>query len=327
MISENSRKVFKDRINIVSQTRKFFEQEAYLEVETPMMHPIAGGAAAKPFITHHNSLDMNLYLRIAPELYLKRLIIGGFEKVFEINRSFRNEGLSVKHNPEFTMIEFYAAYEDYTYLMNLIEKLIKSLIKSTGLDDIFEYQEYEINTQTPFEKLNFHQSIIKYCDEINDENINDYSFLEGFCKSNDIEITIKNSIHKTQLDIFDKIVECKLINPTFITEYPTAVSPLSRRSDDNPDVVERFELFIAGREIANGFSELNDPQDQAQRFSDQLEDEDEKMNYDSDFITAMEYGMPPTAGAGIGIDRLVMLLTNSASIRDVLFFPLMKPKS
>ena len=327
MISENSRKVFKDRINIVSQTRKFFEQEAYLEVETPMMHPIAGGAAAKPFITHHNSLDMNLYLRIAPELYLKRLIIGGFEKVFEINRSFRNEGLSVKHNPEFTMIEFYAAYEDYTYLMNLIEKLIKSLIKSTGLDEKFEYQEYEINTQTPFEKLNFHQSIIKYCDEINDENINDYSFLEGFCKSNDIEITIKNSIHKTQLDIFDKIVECKLINPTFITEYPTAVSPLSRRSDDNPDVVERFELFIAGREIANGFSELNDPQDQAQRFSDQLEDEDEKMNYDSDFITAMEYGMPPTAGAGIGIDRLVMLLTNSASIRDVLFFPLMKPKS
>ena len=327
MISENSRKVFKDRINIVSQTRKFFEQEAYLEVETPMMHPIAGGAAAKPFITHHNSLDMNLYLRIAPELYLKRLIIGGFEKVFEINRSFRNEGLSVKHNPEFTMIEFYAAYEDYTYLMNLIEKLIKSLIKSTGLDEKFEYQEYEINTENPFEKLNFHQSIIKYCDEINDENINDYSFLESFCKSNDIEITIKNSIHKTLLDIFDKIVECKLINPTFITEYPTAVSPLSRRSDDNPDVVERFELFIAGREIANGFSELNDPQDQAQRFSDQLEDEDEKMNYDSDFITAMEYGMPPTAGAGIGIDRLVMLLTNSASIRDVLFFPLMKPKS
>jgi lysyl-tRNA synthetase class 2 len=327
MISENSRKVFKDRIDIVSQTRKFFEQEAYLEVETPMMHPIAGGAAAKPFITHHNSLDMNLYLRIAPELYLKRLIIGGFDKVFEINRSFRNEGLSVKHNPEFTMIEFYAAYENYTYLMNLIEKLIKSLVKSTGLDEKFEYQEYEINTQTPFEKLNFHQSIIKYCDEINDENINDYSFLEDFCKSNDIKITIKNSIHKTQLDIFDKIVECKLINPTFITEYPTAVSPLSRRSDDNPDVVERFELFIAGREIANGFSELNDPQDQAQRFSDQLEDEDEKMNYDSDFITAMEYGMPPTAGAGIGIDRLVMLLTNSASIRDVLFFPLMKPKS
>jgi lysyl-tRNA synthetase class 2 len=327
MISEDSRKIFKDRINIVSQIRKFFEEEAYLEVETPMMHPIAGGAAAKPFVTHHNSLDMDLYLRIAPELYLKRLIIGGFEKVFEINRSFRNEGLSVKHNPEFTMIEFYAAYEDYNYLMNFIERLIRSLINSVGLNELFKYQDFEIDTKNSFERLNFHKSIIKYCDGIDNENINDYSTLESFCKVNDIDITIKGSIHKTQLDIFDKIVESKLINPTFITEYPTAVSPLSRRSDDNPEVVERFELFIAGREIANGFSELNDPQDQAQRFSEQLEKDDEKMNYDSDFITAMEYGMPPTAGAGIGIDRLVMLLTNSASIRDVLFFPLMKPKN
>ena len=327
MISEDSRKVFKDRINIVSKIRKFFEEEAYLEVETPMMHPIAGGAAAKPFVTHHNSLDMDLYLRIAPELYLKRLIIGGFEKVFEINRSFRNEGLSVKHNPEFTMIEFYAAYEDYNYLMNFIERLIRSLINSVGLSESFKYQDFEIDTKESFERLNFHQSIIKYCDGIANENINDYSTLESFCKLNDIDITIKGSIHKTQLDIFDKIVESKLINPTFITEYPTAVSPLSRRLDDNPEVVERFELFIAGREIANGFSELNDPQDQAQRFSEQLETDDEKMNYDSDFITAMEYGMPPTAGAGIGIDRLVMLLTNSASIRDVLFFPLMKPRT
>ncbi len=327
MISEDSRKVFKDRINIVSKIRKFFEEEAYLEVETPMMHPIAGGAAAKPFVTHHNSLDMDLYLRIAPELYLKRLIIGGFERVFEINRSFRNEGLSVKHNPEFTMIEFYAAYEDYNYLMNFIERLIQSLINSVGLSESFKYQDFEIDTKKSFERLNFHQSIINYCDGIANENINDYSTLESFCKLNDIDITIKGSIHKTQLDIFDKIVESKLINPTFITEYPTAVSPLSRRSDDNPEVVERFELFIAGREIANGFSELNDPQDQAQRFSQQLETDDEKMNYDSDFITAMEYGMPPTAGAGIGIDRLVMLLTNSASIRDVLFFPLMKPKT
>ena len=327
MISEDSRKVFKDRINIVSKIRKFFEEEAYLEGETPMMHPIAGGAAAKPFVTHHNSLDMDLYLRIAPELYLKRLIIGGFEKVFEINRSFRNEGLSVKHNPEFTMIEFYAAYEDYNYLMNFIERLIRSLINSVGLNELFKYQDFEVDTKNSFERLNFHQSIIKYCDGIANDNINDYSVLENFCKLNDIDITIKGSIHKTQLDIFDKIVESKLINPTFITEYPTAVSPLSRRSDDNPEVVERFELFIAGREIANGFSELNDPQDQAQRFSEQLEKDDEKMNYDSDFITAMEYGMPPTAGAGIGIDRLVMLLTNSASIRDVLFFPLMKPKN
>lgn len=327
MTSEESRKVFTDRIKIVSHIRKYFENENYLEVETPMMHPIAGGAAAKPFITHHNSLDMNLFLRIAPELYLKRLIIGGFEKVFEINRSFRNEGLSVKHNPEFTMIEFYAAYEDYNYLMAVIEKLIKSLITALDLDEKFNYQDYKIATDKPFEKLNFHDSIIKYCDGIDEKNINDYSTLEKYCKTNNIEITIKESLAKTQLDIFEKIVEGNLINPTFITEYPTAVSPLSRRFDSNPEVVERFELFIAGREIANGFSELNDPRDQAQRFSEQLEKDDEQMNYDEDFITAMEYGMPPTAGAGIGIDRLVMLLTNSSSIRDVLFFPLMKPKS
>ena len=327
MISEESRKVFSDRIKIVSEIRKYFEKEQYLEVETPMMHPIAGGAAAKPFITHHNSLDMNLFLRIAPELYLKRLIIGGFEKVFEINRSFRNEGLSVKHNPEFTMIEFYAAYENYNYLMDLIEKLIKSLIKALNLDNKFNYQDYKIDTQRPFEKLNFHDSIVRYCDGVDEKNINNYSALEKYCESNKIEVTIKGSLYKTQLDIFEKIVESKLINPTFVTEYPTAVSPLSRRLDSNPEVVERFELFIAGREIANGFSELNDPSDQAQRFSEQLENDDEQMNYDADFITAMEYGMPPTAGAGIGIDRLVMLLTNSASIRDVLFFPLMKPKN
>ena len=327
MISEESRKVFSDRIKIVSEIRKYFEKEKYLEVETPMMHPIAGGAAAKPFITHHNSLDMNLFLRIAPELYLKRLIIGGFEKVFEINRSFRNEGLSVKHNPEFTMIEFYAAYENYNYLMDLIEKLIKSLINALNLDNKFDYQDYKIDTQNPFEKLNFHDSIIRHCNGIDEKNINNYSALEKYCESNKIEVTIKGSLYKTQLDIFEKIVESKLINPTFVTEYPTAVSPLSRRLDSNPEVVERFELFIAGREIANGFSELNDPSDQAQRFSEQLENDDEQMNYDADFITAMEYGMPPTAGAGIGIDRLVMLLTNSASIRDVLFFPLMKPKN
>jgi lysyl-tRNA synthetase class 2 len=327
MISEESRKVFSDRIKIVSEIRKYFEKEKYLEVETPMMHPIAGGAAAKPFITHHNSLDMNLFLRIAPELYLKRLIIGGFEKVFEINRSFRNEGLSVKHNPEFTMIEFYAAYENYNYLMELIEKLIKSLIKALNLNNKFDYQDYKIDTQKPFEKLNFHDSIIMYCDGIDEKNINNYSSLEKYCESNKIEVTIKGSLHKTQLDIFEKIVENKLVNPTFVTEYPTAVSPLSRRLDSNPEIVERFELFIAGREIANGFSELNDPNDQAQRFNEQLENDDERMNYDADFITAMEYGMPPTAGAGIGIDRLVMLLTNSASIRDVIFFPLMKPKN
>ncbi len=327
MISEESRNVFKDRIKIISLIRKFFEEKEYLEVETPMMHPIAGGAAAKPFVTHHNTLDMDLYLRIAPELYLKRLIIGGFEKVFEINRSFRNEGLSVKHNPEFTMIEFYAAFEDYHYLINFIEQLFKSLFNSLAINKILTYQEYDIDIGKQFERINFHDSIIKYCDSINSDNLHDYSFLESYCKDHDIDISVENSLYKTQLDIFEKKVEEKLIQPTFVTEYPTAVSPLSRRVDDNPDIVERFELFIAGREIANGFSELNDPIDQSQRFHDQLATEEEKMKFDKDFITAMEYGMPPTAGAGIGIDRLVMLLTNSASIRDVLFFPLMKTKT
>ena len=327
MISEESKNIFKTRINLVSLIRKFFEKSNYLEVETPMMHPIAGGAAAKPFVTHHNSLDMQLYLRIAPELYLKRLIIGGFDKVFEINRSFRNEGLSVKHNPEFTMIEFYAAYEDYQYLMNLIESLFKSLFQSLGSNEKLIYQDHEIDFVSGFSRVSFYDSIIKYCDTIDKENINNYDFLENYCKSNDIDISVKGSLYKTQLDIFEKNVESKLIQPTFVTEYPTAVSPLSRRMDNNPEVVERFELFVAGREIANGFSELNDPADQSQRFHEQLENDDEKMNYDEDFITAMEYGMPPTAGAGIGIDRLVMLFTNSSSIRDVLFFPLMKPKN
>ena len=327
MISEESKNIFKTRINLVSLIRKFFEKSNYLEVETPMMHPIAGGAAAKPFVTHHNSLDMQLYLRIAPELYLKRLIIGGFDKVFEINRSFRNEGLSVKHNPEFTMIEFYAAYEDYQYLMNLIESLFKSLFQSLGSNEKLIYQDHEIDFVSGFSRVSFYDSIIKYCDNIDKQNINNYDFLENYCKSNDIDISVKGSLYKTQLDIFEKNVESKLIQPTFVTEYPTAVSPLSRRMDNDPEVVERFELFIAGREIANGFSELNDPADQSQRFHEQLENDDEKMNYDEDFITAMEYGMPPTAGAGIGIDRLVMLFTNSSSIRDVLFFPLMKPKN
>ena len=327
MISEESKNIFKTRINLVSLIRKFFEKSNYLEVETPMMHPIAGGAAAKPFVTHHNTLDMQLYLRIAPELYLKRLIVGGFDKVFEINRSFRNEGLSVKHNPEFTMIEFYAAYEDYQYLMNLIESLFKSLFQSLGSNEKLIYQDHEIDFVSGFSRISFYDSIIKYCDNISKENISNYDFLENYCKSNDIDISVKGSLYKTQLDIFEKNVESKLIQPTFVTEYPTAVSPLSRRMDNDPEVVERFELFIAGREIANGFSELNDPADQSQRFHEQLENDDEKMNYDEDFITAMEYGMPPTAGAGIGIDRLVMLFTNSSSIRDVLFFPLMKPKN
>ena len=327
MINPETKILFKTRSKIVSQIRNFFIEDDYLEVETPMMHMIPGGAAAKPFVTHHNSLDLDLYLRIAPELFLKRCIIGGYEKVFEINRSFRNEGLSVKHNPEFTMIEFYCAYQDYIYLMSLIENLFSKIISSLNFSSSFKYQDLQIDFKTPFMKIKFYDSIEKYAADIDISQINDKRYIESYCSTHNINISDKGSIVKMHLDIFDKMVEKELINPTFVTHYPTEVSPLSRSFDDEPSLVERFELFIAGREIANGFSELNDPEEQSNRFKDQVNsDDDEKMSYDEDFVTALEYGMPPTAGAGIGIDRLIMLFTNSASIRDVLLFPHMKPK-
>jgi lysyl-tRNA synthetase, class II len=327
MINPETKSLFKTRSKIVSEIRNFFIEDDYLEVETPMMHMIPGGAAAKPFITHHNSLDLNLYLRIAPELFLKRCIIGGYEKVFEINRSFRNEGLSVKHNPEFTMIEFYCAYQDYIYLMSLIENLFSKIISSLNFSSNFKYQDLRINFKTPFTKIKFYDSIEKYAEGIDSSKFNDKKYIEGYCSENSIKISDKGSIVKMHLDIFDKMVEKELINPTFVTHYPTEVSPLSRSFDDEPNLVERFELFIAGREIANGFSELNDPEEQSNRFKEQVNsDDDEKMSYDEDFVTALEYGMPPTAGAGIGIDRLIMIFTDSASIRDVLLFPHMKPK-
>ena len=327
MINPETKILFKTRSKIVSQIRNFFIEDDYLEVETPMMHMIPGGAAAKPFVTHHNSLDLDLYLRIAPELFLKRCIIGGYEKVFEINRSFRNEGLSVKHNPEFTMIEFYCAYQDYIYLMSLIENLFSKIISSLNFSSSFKYQDLQIDFKTPFMKIKFYDSIEKYAANIDISQLNDKKYIEGYCSTHNINISDKGSIVKMHLDIFDKMVEKELINPTFVTHYPTEVSPLSRSFDDEPSLVERFELFIAGREIANGFSELNDPEEQSNRFKDQVNsDDDEKMSYDEDFVTALEYGMPPTAGAGIGIDRLIMLFTNSASIRDVLLFPHMKPK-
>ena len=327
MINPETKSLFKTRSKIVSQIRNFFIEDDYLEVETPMMHMIPGGAAAKPFITHHNSLDLDLYLRIAPELFLKRCIIGGYEKVFEINRSFRNEGLSVKHNPEFTMIEFYCAYQDYIYLMSLIENLFSKIINSLNLSSSFKYQGLQIDFKTPFMKIKFYDSIEKYAEGIDVSKLNDKKYIEDYCSTHNINISDKGSIVKMHLDIFDKMVEKELINPTFVTHYPTEVSPLSRSFDDEPSLVERFELFIAGREIANGFSELNDPEEQSNRFKDQVNsDDDEKMSYDEDFVTALEYGMPPTAGAGIGIDRLIMLFTDSASIRDVLLFPHMKPK-
>ena len=327
MINPETKNLFKVRSKIISAIRNYFINSSYLEVETPMMHMIPGGAAAKPFITHHNSLDLDLYLRIAPELFLKRCIIGGYEKVFEINRSFRNEGLSVKHNPEFTMIEFYCAYENYLYLMELIEKLFENLLGVLEADIKLNYQENIIDFKTPFTKIKFYDAIEKYAIDIDVSRLNDREYIESYCLSQSIKISDDHSIAKAHLDIFEKLVEKQFINPTFVTHYPTEVSPLSRSFDDNPELVERFELFIAGREIANGFSELNDPQEQSKRFKAQSEsNDDEKMSYDGDFITALEYGMPPTAGAGIGLDRLIMLFTNSPSIRDVLLFPHMKPK-
>ena len=327
MINPETKNLFKTRSRIISLIRDFFIKDDYLEVETPMMHMIPGGAAAKPFVTHHNSLDLDLYLRIAPELFLKRCIIGGYERVFEINRSFRNEGLSVKHNPEFTMIEFYCAYQDYVYLMSLIENLFDNIISSLNLNTKFKYQDYEINFKVPFSKIKFYDAIEKYTINFDISKLNDKDYLETYCSENNIGITDKECLVKIHLDIFEKTVEKKLIDPTFVTHYPTEVSPLSRSFDDDSSLVERFELFIAGREIANGFSELNDPIEQSNRFKAQVNsNDDEKMSYDDDFVTALEYGMPPTAGAGIGIDRLIMLFTNSASIRDVLLFPHMKPK-
>ena len=327
MINPETKKLFKTRSKIISSIRNYFINDNYLEVETPMMHMIPGGAAAKPFITHHNSLDLDLYLRIAPELFLKRCIIGGFERVFEINRSFRNEGLSVKHNPEFTMIEFYCAYENYLYLMKLIEDLFQSLIEELNINLKFTYQEQEIDLKTPFSKMKFYDAIEKYSKDIDMSKVNDKSYVASYCLTQNVKTDKNSSLVKMHLDIFEKLVEKKLINPTFVTHYPTEVSPSSRSFDENENLVERFELFIAGREIANGFSELNDPLEQSKRFKSQVEsDDDEKMSYDDDFITALEYGMPPTAGAGIGIDRLIMLFTDSPSIRDVLLFPHMKPK-
>jgi len=326
MTNNASKEVFLKRSMIINHIRNFFINNNYTEVETPMMHQIPGGANAKPFVTHHNSLDIDLYLRIAPELFLKRCIIGGFENVFEINRSFRNEGLSIKHNPEFTMIEFYSAYKNFEYLINFIERLFESLCKFLSIGESYTYQDNNIQFSLPFNRLTFHQSIIDNIAEINDDNIHDVAFLDNFCKENKHNEGKPNTVDELLLKIFEKDVEKKLIQPTFITHYPTSVSPLARSLDDNPDLCERFELFISGREIANGFSELNDPDEQAKRFKNQVGEEDELMRYDEDFIKALEYGMPPTAGAGIGIDRLVMLLTDTSSIRDVLLFPQMRPK-
>jgi lysyl-tRNA synthetase class 2 len=323
--NEDTRKVFLTRSKIIQSIRIFFETRGYLEVETPMMHPIPGGAAARPFVTHHNALNMDLYLRIAPELYLKRLVVSGMEKVFEINRSFRNEGISTRHNPEFTMLEFYEAYQDHIYLMNLTETLIRELaIKVLGTTEI-SYQGYKINLANPFLRLSITQAIQKFHPEYTDMQLNDRTCLIKQLETRNISYKPEDGIGKLQLSLFDETTEHLLMDPTFIVDYPSDVSPLARRNDKNPEVTDRFELYITGREMANGFSELNDPEDQAARFQEQVRAKEsgdkEAMHYDGDYIRALEHGLPPTAGEGIGIDRLIMLLTDSPSIRDVILFP------
>ncbi len=327
IMNADVRKTFKIRSKVISLTRRFFEDKGFLEVETPMMHPIAGGANAKPFVTHHNALGIDRYLRIAPELYLKRLIVGGFEAVFEINRNFRNEGMDATHNPEFTSIEFYWAYKTYKDLIEITKEYFTYLFDHLNLPTLLPYGEMEVDF-SKFSEVPLIESL-STIGGVPQEIVNDKEKIVAFLKSKNIQV--KNGLNLGQLqgELFDEFVEEKLINPTFITEYPVEISPLARRSDANPAITERFELFIAGREIANAFSELNDPVDQLQRFEAQgaakENGDDEAHEMDLDFIEALSYGMAPTAGQGIGIDRLVMLLTNEHSIRDVLLFPAMKP--
>ena len=319
LVNEESREVFLARSKIISETRSYFDSSGFIEVETPMMHPIPGGAAAKPFVTHHNALGMDLYLRIAPELYLKRLVVGGFEKVYEINRNFRNEGLSTKHNPEFTMLEFYTAYEDYEFQMDFVEALIKHLSNLEQSSRSFK----------KFNRVSFDDALTKNT-SLNKNDLDDIDSLRKFAQSLKIENFKTLSIGKLKAEIFDSKVEDKLSEPTFIYKYPLEISPLSRKSEGDEGYVDRFELFIDGKEIANGFSELNDPEDQLERFKMQMEDkekgDEEAMEMDLDYIEALEYGLAPCAGVGIGLDRLVMLLTGIDSIRDVILFPQLKNK-
>ncbi|MCX8514677.1 MAG: lysine--tRNA ligase [Burkholderiales bacterium] len=329
IMNKDSRDIFVTRAKIIQSLRNNLINQDYCEVETPMMHVIPGGATAKPFITHHNALDMPLYLRVAPELYLKRLIVGGFNRVFEINRNFRNEGLSTRHNPEFTMLESYESYADYIKMMELTENLVKSAAIAAINNLQVEYQGNIIDLDANFARLNMVEAIAKYNPQYTVENLNDSNFLsQELAKIAKKKLGDNTSLGVLQLELFEETTEAKLIQPTFIIDYPVDVSPLARKSDNNINITERFELFIAGRELANGYSELNDPEDQAERFKKQVEQkeagDDEAMHFDLDYIRALEYGMPHTGGIGIGIDRLVMLLTNSSSIRDVILFPHMR---
>lgn len=326
--NEQSRHTFLVRSKTVAYIRRFFNEHGFLEVETPMLQAIPGGASARPFETHHNALDMQMFLRIAPELYLKRLVVGGFEKVFELNRNFRNEGVSTRHNPEFTMLEFYWAYADYNDLMDLTEKLFRGLAQDVLGSTEVPYQGEVFDFGKPFARMSVTESILHYNPTLTKEQLATRDTVAELAKSLGIEVKPNYGHGRILMEVFDELVETKLRHPTFITEYPAEVSPLARRNDHNPEITDRFEFFIGGRELGNGFSELNDAEDQAERFREQVAQkdagDDEAMFYDEDFVTALEHGLPPTAGQGIGIDRLVMLLADAASIRDVILFPHMR---
>jgi lysyl-tRNA synthetase class 2 len=328
IMNEDSRRVFETRSRIVRYLRAFLDARGFLEVETPMLHPIPGGAAARPFKTHHNALDVDMYLRIAPELYLKRLTVGGFERVYEINRNFRNEGVSTQHNPEFTMLELYQAYADYADLMDMMEILFQGLADTFVGSRKLIYQRTEIDLGQSFARRSIEDIILENNPDLDPMSLRDAAYLRRVCDYMKIPHKSADGPGKLQIEIFERTGEHTLVQPTFAYAYPAEVSPLSRRNDVDPFVTDRWELFIGGRELANGFSELNDAEDQAQRFKDQVERKDagdeEAMYYDADYVRALEYGMPPTAGLGLGVDRLVMLFTNSPSIRDVLLFPHMR---
>ena len=327
MTNTATKEVFIKRTKIIDSMRKKMNEVGYLEVETPMMHPLAGGAVARPFVTQHNALGQDLFLRIAPELYLKRLLVGGFEKVFEINRSFRNEGLSTKHNPEFTMMEWYQAYASMQDQMDLTRDIILNAASAASCESIIKWDDVDINLDN-FTQSTLTSLVLDYNKELSEDDLTDKHKLSDFLKNKKVKVEKNWGVGRMILEIFEETVESKLIDPTFVTEYPVEVSPLSRRSEENPDFADRFELFIGGKEFANGFCELNDPDDQASRFEDQVAAKDsgdkEAMDYDHDYITALEHGMPPAVGVGLGVDRLVMLLTNQSSIRDVLLFPQLK---
>jgi lysyl-tRNA synthetase, class II len=331
IMNPDSRAVFAARTRIVRQLRVELDGRGFMEVETPMMQPIPGGATARPFVTHHNALDMQMYLRVAPELYLKRLVVGGFERVYEINRNFRNEGLSTRHNPEFTMLELYWSYADFRDLMDLTEQLVTALCAVVGAGTTPQYQGRAYNLATPFRRVSMSDAILQHNPGMDASRLRDVAYLRQWCGKIGAKFETSDGAGKLQVAIFDHTVEHTLLDPTFVHSYPAEVSPLSRLNDADPFLVDRFEFFIAGRELANGFSELNDPEDQAARFRAQADlknsGDEEAMFYDADYIRALEYGMPPTAGLGIGVDRLVMFLTDQAAIRDVLLFPQVRPES